>query len=208
MKSIRTLLIPAGLIAALALPSASFAQVNAPQMPAGQQQRGAHRGGFMRAMHGLNLSADQQSRIKALVDQFHQAHPKGSPRDPQAAKALHDQVMSVLTPAQQTQFKANMQAMRAGQPGERPDGADANGPAQGNGGGGRMMQRFAALGLSDQQKTQIQGLIDQYRQTHPQGSPRDPQAMQTLRSQINAVLTPAQQQQLQQMQQNQGGGGR
>lgn len=200
MKSIRALLIPAGLITALALPSASFAQVSAPQPPAAQHQRGrARHGRFMHAMRGLDLSTDQQSRIKALVGQFHQAHPKGSPRDPQAAKALHDQVMAVLTPAQQAQFKANMQAMRAKGPGERPDA-----------GRGGMMQRFAALGLSDQQKTQIQSLLDQFHQAHPKGSPRDPQAMQTLRSQIHALLTPAQQQQLQQMQQNRDadGGGR
>ena len=207
MKSIRTFLVPAALVAALALPSASFAQAEQPQPPAGAQQEAPHRhGGFMRAMQGLNLTADQQAKIKTLMDQFHAAHPKGSPRDPQAAKALHEQLMAVLTPTQQAQLKTNMQAMRAGgAPGERPDGAET-----GSGGprASRMLQRFAALNLSDQQKTQIQNLIDQFRQAHPQGSPRDPAAMQTLRSQINAVLTPAQQQQLQQMEGNPDGGGR
>jgi len=200
VKSIRTFLIPAGLIAALALPGASFAQVNVPAPPpAGAQQGARHHGGFMRAMRGLNLSADQQSRIKALVDQFHQAHPKGSPHDPQAAKAMHDQVLAILTPAQQAQFKANMQAARgteAGEhAGEKPEGS-------------RMMQRFASLNLSAQQRTQVQNLIDQFHQAHPKGSPRDPQAIQALHSQINDVLTPAQQEQLKQMETNRDGGGR
>ncbi|MBC5816659.1 MAG: hypothetical protein GIW97_08970 [Candidatus Eremiobacteraeota bacterium] len=213
MKSIRTFLIPAGLIAALALPGASFAQVNAPQAPPAGAQHGArHHGGFMRALQGLNLSADQQSRIKALVAQFHQAHPKGSPRDPQAAKALHDQVLGILTPAQQAQLKANKKAARGNEAGEgageKPNGAEAGEAPGGAEHGGRMMQRFAALNLSAQQQTQIQSLIAQFRQAHPQGSPRDPQAMQTLRSQINAVLTPAQQQQLKGMEQNRDGGGR
>ena len=204
MKSIRTFLVPAGMLVALALPSASLAQVNAPQQPpAGVQQAARHHGGFMRAIQGLNLSADQQSKITALMTAYHQAHPKGSPRDPQAAKALHDQVMAVLTPAQQAQLQANMQAMRA----NARQGGEQGEASEGPQGGGRMMQRFAALNLSDQQKTQIQNLIAQFRQAHPQGSPRDPQAMQTLRSQINAVLTPAQQQQLQQMENNGEGGG-
>ncbi|MFN2528931.1 MAG: hypothetical protein ABR584_09485 [Candidatus Baltobacteraceae bacterium] len=194
MKSIRSFLIPAGLVAALALPNASFAQANAPLVPAAGAQQGVrHHGRFMRAIHTLNLSADQQSKIKALVDQFHQAHPKGSPRDPQAAKALHDQILGMLTPAQQVQLKASMHAARG------------NETARGD---RRMMHRFAALNLSAEQQTQIKSLIDQFRQAHPKDSRPDPQAMQTLRSEINAVLTPAQQQQLKGMQPNRDGGGR
>jgi len=191
------------LIAALALPSASFAQLNAPPAsPAGAQHGARHHGGFMRAMRGLNLSADQQFKIMTLVTAFHQAHPKGSPRDPQAAKALHDQIRGILTPAQQAQLKTNIQTARAKEAGEA---AEAPGTGQG---GARMIPRFAALNLNAQQQTQIQSLIDQFHQAHPKGSQRDPQAMQTLRTQINAVLTPAQQQQLKGMEEHREGGGR
>ncbi|HEV7179892.1 MAG TPA: hypothetical protein VGN11_08470, partial [Candidatus Baltobacteraceae bacterium] len=49
------------------------------------------------------------------------------------------------------------------------------------------------------QKSKIEALTAQFRAAHPAGSARDPQAMATLRQQINAVLTPQQQQQLVQM---------
>lgn len=206
MKPMRTFLIPAAMIAALALPAVSLAQT-APNAPPSQGQTGhSHRGGFMHAMKNLNLSADQKSRIDALMTAYHQAHPKGSAHDPAAMKALHDQVLAILTPAQQTQLKANMTAMRqrtgetAGANGQDNDD-HAGTPGAGNP-GDRMMQRFASLNLSDSQKTQIQNLVAQFRQAHPQGSPRDPQAMKTLHDQINAVLTPQQQQQMQAMRAN------
>ena len=147
----------------------------------------------MREMKKLNLTADQQAKIAALRAQYEQAHPKGSARDPQAMKAMRDQVMSILTPAQQAQFKSDMAANRA----EGQNGAS---------GRGGMMHRFSSLNLSDQQKSQIHSLMDKFHQAHPAGSPPDQQAIQALHNQINAILTPAQQQQLQAMPQDQDNG--
>jgi Spy/CpxP family protein refolding chaperone len=56
----------------------------------------------------------------------------------------------------------------------------------------RTMRRFESLGLSPQQQQQIQALIAQFSQTHPAGSPLDPEAMRQLRQSILAVLTPQQ----------------
>jgi Spy/CpxP family protein refolding chaperone len=63
--------------------------------------------------------------------------------------------------------------------------------------GDRMMRRFNDLNLSDQQKSQIQSLMQSYRQSHPNGSAPDPDGRKQLRSQIDAVLTPDQRAQLQ-----------
>lgn len=199
----RTFLIPAAMIAALALPAATFAQTAPNAAPPQGQNAGPvhHHGGFMHAMKNLNLSAAQKTRIDALMSAYHQSHPKGSAHDPQAMKALHDQVLGILTPSQQTQLKANLASMHqetAETNGANGQDNDTRAPGAGNP-GEHMMQRFAALNLSDQQKTQIQNLVSQFHQAHPQGSPRDPQAMKTLHDQINALLTPQQQQQLQAM---------
>ncbi len=195
MKSIRNLLAPAALLAALALPAASLAQ-SAPGAPNGQTARGGHQHGgmMMRELAKLNLSADQQSKITALRSQFRAAHAKGSPRDPQAMKAYHAQMMAILTPQQQSQFKADVAAFHK----DRGE----NGAAEGANGHTGMMNRYTALNLSAQQQSQIDALTTEFRQAHPAGSPRDPQAMQALRKQIDAILTPAQLQQLQQMHKN------
>lgn len=66
-------------------------------------------------------------------------------------------------------------------------------PAQSQQQGDRMMRRFSDLNLSDQQKSQIQTLLQNYRQAHPRGSAPDPNARKQLRDQINGILTPDQQ---------------
>jgi len=114
--SFRSLLIPAALATALAVPVAGFAQVQPSPAPLGQPgQAQRHHGGFgfMRAMRGLNLSSQQQSQIQQLVQQYRQAHPKGSTPDPQSRKDLRTKVMAVLTPAQQAQLKTQMEQRKA-----------------------------------------------------------------------------------------------
>ncbi len=112
MFSFRSMLVPAALATALAIPAIGFAQVQpsagTPAQP-GQGQR--HHGGFgfMREMRDLNLTAQQQSQIKQLTDQYRQAHPRGSAADPQARKDLRTKIEAVLTPAQQQQLKTEMQ---------------------------------------------------------------------------------------------------
>ncbi len=121
------------LAAALALPLAASAQQSQP--PPTQQAQGRttpseakvqHR--WMKRLGGLNLSADQQQHIQSLIGQFSQAHPEGSPRDPNAARALREQILSVLTPDQQSQYRQMVaqrraqQAQRRGQAGQQYQG--------------------------------------------------------------------------------------
>jgi len=109
----RSLLVPAALATALAVPAIGFAQVQ-PATGQNQQQSGSerHHGGF-RFLKDLNLTAQQQAQIDQIRQQYRQAHPKGSARDPQAMKDMRDKMMAVLTPAQQAQLKADMQKRRA-----------------------------------------------------------------------------------------------
>jgi Spy/CpxP family protein refolding chaperone len=124
----RSLLAPAALATALAIPAAGFAQVQPSPAPLTQPMQGQRRHGgfgFMRQMRSLNLSAQQQSQIQQLMAQYRQAHPRGSTPDPQARKDLLAKVMAVLTPAQQQQLKAD-QAKRKSEFGR---GRNRNRPA-------------------------------------------------------------------------------
>ncbi|HEX5275219.1 MAG TPA: hypothetical protein VFW34_08080 [Candidatus Rubrimentiphilum sp.] len=113
MFTFRSLLVPAALATALAVPAIGFAQVQ-PATGQNQQQSGSerHHGGF-RFLKDLNLTSQQQTQIDQIRRQYRQAHPKGSARDPQAMKEMRDKMMAVLTPAQQAQLKADMQKRRA-----------------------------------------------------------------------------------------------
>ncbi len=67
----------------------------------------------MRMFRNLNLSTAQQQQIKTLFQQFRAAHPRGSMPDKASRRALHQQIMAVLTPQQRAQLKAERQKMRA-----------------------------------------------------------------------------------------------
>lgn len=84
----------------------------------------------MRMFKGVNLSDQQKSQMKQIMQQFRQAHPEGSRPDPQARQQLRRQMMNILTPQQRTQVEQNMQQARArwqqergGQP--NPQASDA-----------------------------------------------------------------------------------
>lgn len=125
MKNFRSLLLPVALGAALLAPVAVLAQ-QAGQAPAqgvlgtaGQRHghgRHRHRHGFMRMLKGVTLSDQQKTQMQQIMQQYRQAHPRGTLTDPQARKQagrqLRMQLMDVLTPAQQAQVKQNMQQMR------------------------------------------------------------------------------------------------
>lgn len=121
----------AALLAALTMPVAVSAQVTQPPVQSqGQTNQAAHEyHRWTKWLSGINLSAQQQQQVQHLLDQFNSTHPAGSPKDRAGARALHEQIMGVLTPAQQAQFQQAMQARRAqhGQreqeqqpPGEQP----------------------------------------------------------------------------------------
>jgi Spy/CpxP family protein refolding chaperone len=117
--TISRFILTAALASALILPVATLAQVTpAPTpytMPAnGAGPGGQHGHGFGRAMHGITLSAAQTAQLKALHDQYRAAHPAGSPHDPQAEQQMRASMLNILTPAQRTQFEANLAQMRQG----------------------------------------------------------------------------------------------
>ena len=135
MNIFRSLLLPAAMSAALIAPVAVFAQ-QTNQAPApgtygtqsqGQWQGRRHGGrhGFMRMMRGVNLSDQQKTQMKQLMQQFRQAHPKGSPPDRQARIQLHQQMLNILTPQQRTQVQQNIQQMRQ----SRRERSEQQGPA-------------------------------------------------------------------------------
>lgn len=94
--------------AGLSLPAIAQVQ-QAPSAPA--QSRHGDR--MMRRFSNLNLTDQQKSQIKTLVQNYRQAHPKGSTADPDARKALRDQINAVLTPDQRAQLKSDMAQHRA-----------------------------------------------------------------------------------------------
>src|ERR1700735_2759567 len=59
----------------------------------------------------------------------------------------------------------------------------------------RWTKRLSGLNLSGDQQQHIQSLINQYSQSHPEGSPRDPNASRELRRQIMGSLNNDQQNQ-------------
>ena len=107
----------AAFVAMLAMPLGAYAQANQPAAarssshtnpsPAKLQHRWTKRFGH------LNLSGDQQQRVQSIINQYSQAHPQGSPRDPGSARELRHQLMGVLSSDQQNQFRQEMQARRA-----------------------------------------------------------------------------------------------
>jgi Spy/CpxP family protein refolding chaperone len=114
--SIRNVLIPAAFAVAVMVPAVSFAQQE--QTPAGTaapqgqwhgQRR--HHGGMMHMMRDLNLSDQQKTQIRQIMQQFRQSH-QGQRPDAQAREQLRGQIMNVLTPQQRMQFQAKMQQMR------------------------------------------------------------------------------------------------
>jgi Spy/CpxP family protein refolding chaperone len=132
--NISRLLLSGALAVGLLWPAASLAQqssgtVTGPAATAQPDAGHGHGGGMMAALHDLNLSDAQVQQIKQIHDQYRQAHPPGSPHDPQAMQAMRQAVLNVLTPAQRTQFEAKMQALRAQYQSQNNGAAPAQAPS-------------------------------------------------------------------------------
>jgi Spy/CpxP family protein refolding chaperone len=113
---VRSVLLPVALAAAVIVPVATFAQ-QAQQpastaAPQGQWQGRHHRGGMMRMLRDLNLSDQQKTQIRQIVQQFRQSHAQGERPDALSREQLRTQIMNVLTPEQRAQYQAKMQQMR------------------------------------------------------------------------------------------------
>jgi len=100
----------AGLLAAgLSLPVVAQAQQGPPPPPPQSQ----HGDWMMRRFSDLNPTDAQKSQIQTLMQNYRQAHPRGSTPDPDARKQLRAQIDAVLTPDQRAQLKADEAKMRA-----------------------------------------------------------------------------------------------
>lgn len=106
-------LLSGALAVAIGLPIVGCAQqAPAQSQPGASQGAYGHHHGGMRWLQGVNLSDQQKQQIQTLMQQYRQAHPRGSQPDPQAREQLRSQIMNVLTPEQRTQVQANMQKMK------------------------------------------------------------------------------------------------
>ncbi|MBV8638099.1 MAG: hypothetical protein JO322_08420 [Candidatus Eremiobacteraeota bacterium] len=106
-------LLSGALAVAIGLPIVGCAQqAPAQSQPGASQGAYGHHHGGMRWLAGVNLSDQQKQQIQTLMQQYRQAHPRGSQPDPQARQQLQQQVMNVLTPDQRAQVQANMQKMK------------------------------------------------------------------------------------------------
>ena len=152
-----------------------------------------------RMFQGLNLTADQQTQVKTLLQNQRSqmqavrnnttlTQEQKKQQIGELRKTNHQQMMAVLTPEQQAQ----LQQMRA--------------KHEKRGFQGRGLQ---ALNLTDQQKEQIKPIFDNTRQqvqalrgdtslTPEQRRQKLQEIRSNQQTQLNAILTPEQQQQLQQ----------
>ncbi|MBV8155423.1 MAG: hypothetical protein JOY98_13440 [Candidatus Eremiobacteraeota bacterium] len=103
----------AALLAALTMPIAVSAQATQPapaQTQAQTQQASYEYHRWTKRLANISLSNEQQQQVQHLLDQFAASHPAGSPRDREGARALHQQILNVLTPQQQAQYQQEMHA--------------------------------------------------------------------------------------------------
>ncbi len=164
---------------------------------------GGHRGMGRRMLRGLNLSDSQKQQLKPIFEQQHQqmqALRNNNSLTPEQKKTQAQQIRQntmtqvngILTPEQQQQLKQQRQAWA-----------------------GKTAQR---LNLSEAQKTQMQSIFQQHRAemqavqqdstlTAEQKQAKRQQIREEMRSQLNSVLTPEQQQQWQQMREHRRGRG-
>ncbi len=210
------------LLLAVFVTGAAWAQTNdqsttPPPANAPGQQRwgGKHRGqsGIERMAQELNLTDQQKTQIQNIFQtqrQQAQSIRQDTSLTPeqrqsklkQLRDSTHQQIQGVLTPEQQQKFqqlRSEHQGMRHGKMGP----------------GGKGPGGMARLNLTPDQKAQIQPIMQSARQqvqtvrqdtslTAEQKQAKIREIHQNTRSQIEALLTPEQQQQLQQMWQHRG----
>ena len=63
-------------------------------------------------MAGIKLTPGQRQQIRSYREAFRAEYPCGSKLPRGAREQLQQQIMSVLTPAQQAQYQANLAAAR------------------------------------------------------------------------------------------------
>jgi len=107
-----------------AIPLASLAQSAPAAVPAAASTdakaapAGHRHGRWMKDIQALNLTPDQKTKIDGYVAASKSANATVTDKEARhnSMKALRTQIMGVLTPDQQAQLKAKMQAERAEAP--------------------------------------------------------------------------------------------
>lgn len=157
---------------------------------------------FKETLKDLNLSADQQTQVdQILADAKTQAEANKGDMEKmkELMRSTHEKINKVLTEEQQKKLQA---ALTRG-------GAGAGQGAAGGKGGmiEHIQQAVQELGLTDEQKTQVKGLIEEYRpkfQAIRQEANGDAKTamekakplFQEFREKLNGILTPEQAAQL------------
>jgi Spy/CpxP family protein refolding chaperone len=113
-SSVRSLALVAAL-ASMAIPATVCAQQvsPAPAAPASAAPAAAECGGGghgANPMAGIQLTPAQRQQIRSFREAFRAQYPCGSKVPKTAREQLQQQIMSVLTPAQQAQYQANLAA--------------------------------------------------------------------------------------------------
>jgi Spy/CpxP family protein refolding chaperone len=108
--SLRSLALVAAL-SSIVIPAAVSAQQASPP-PAAPAPAAAECGGGHGAnpMAGIQLTPAQHQQIKSFREAFRAQYPCGSKVPKTAREQLQQQIMGVLTPAQQAQYQANLAA--------------------------------------------------------------------------------------------------
>jgi ABC-type uncharacterized transport system substrate-binding protein len=73
----------------------------------------AHPHYFTRAVNTVTLTPEQQHSVAAFTARYRAAHPDSAPHDQKAEDAFHQQILSVLTPAQRTRVQDALVKLRA-----------------------------------------------------------------------------------------------
>jgi Spy/CpxP family protein refolding chaperone len=172
-----------------------------------------HGGGILQHLTTtLDLSGTQQAQIATILEsarpQMKALHEDFKAKRAALIQSVSAQITPLLTPDQQAKFSGMVQKFEAG-PGHGGHGGKAF-ARRGAGGGGPadMLQKLSTqLSLTADQQSQIRPILDaahtQMQSIHQDTSLTPAQkfakvreTMQGVRSQINGILTPAQQQQL------------
>lgn len=130
-----TTLATAGLVASLFFAGAATAEGGRGPRGGGHGDGGRFEQRFEKMQSELGLSADQVTRIKAIME-----------ANKTEMKQLHEQMQATFTPDQQAQMKAWREQRKGG--GERPSRED-------------MKAKFEQLGISEGQRQQLKSYREQ-----------------------------------------------
>jgi Spy/CpxP family protein refolding chaperone len=107
------------LVAMLAISAGASAQTAAPSPASAASPAAQGCGGGNEAanpMRGIQLTPAQRQQLKQIRAQFRAQYPCGTKVPASARQQLRSEIMGVLTPAQQAQYQANVNAMHSPPP--------------------------------------------------------------------------------------------